>query len=58
MNKAEEKPVVSEQKSRPIIKYSAKKPSTDQEQRAKTVDIVRLKAGKALRLNEHVSLLI
>lgn len=30
----------------PTLKYHAKKTNTDQEQRAKTVDIVRLKAGK------------
>lgn len=30
----------------PTMKYSAKKTNTDEQQRAKTVDIVRLKAGK------------
>ena len=42
----ESKPIVSEQKSRPLMKYAAKKTNTDQEQRAKTVDIIRLKSGK------------
>jgi hypothetical protein len=37
-----------EQKSRktPTLKYNAKKINTDLQQRAKTVDIVRLKTGK------------
>ena len=30
----------------PTLKYNAKKTNTDQEHRAKTIDIVRLKAGK------------
>jgi len=43
----EQKPLSNNTRKGPTLKYSAKKPiSTDQQdQRAKTVDIVRLKTG-------------
>jgi len=46
--KSSEKVPTNGQKSRktPTLKYNAVKTNTDQEQRAKTVDIVRLKTGK------------
>jgi hypothetical protein len=39
----EQKPLPTS--TRPTLKYNAKKTNTDQLQRAKTVDVVRLKAG-------------
>ena len=37
---------VTSARKTPTLKYAAKKNNADQEQRAKTVDIVRLKTGK------------
>jgi len=45
VNENELKPLEKSRKT-PTLKYNPKKTNTDQEQRAKTVDIVRLKAGK------------
>lgn len=36
------------------MKYQAKKTNTEQEQRSKTVDIVRLKAGKERRWRDCI----
>ena len=47
INEPEKVPII-EQKTRktPTLKYNAKKTNTDEQQRSKTVDIVRLKTGK------------
>jgi hypothetical protein len=37
---------VTSTRKTPALKYAAKKSNADQEQRAKTVDIVRLKTGE------------
>jgi hypothetical protein len=41
----EQKPLPTSTRKTPTLKYSAKKTDTVQEQRAKTVDVVRLKTG-------------
>jgi hypothetical protein len=41
----EQKPIPTSTRKTPTLKYSAKKTNTDQLQRAKTVDVVRLKTG-------------
>jgi len=41
----EQKPLPTNTRKTPTLKYCAKKTNTDQEQRAKTVDVVRLKTG-------------
>ena len=42
----EQKSLPSSTRKTPTLRYNAKKPNTDQELRAKTVDVVRLKAGE------------
>lgn len=41
----EQKPLPTSTRKTPTLRYNAKKTNTDQQQRAKTVDVVRLKAG-------------
>ena len=39
------KPIPTSTRKTPTLRYCAKKTNTDHEQRSKTVDVVRLKAG-------------
>lgn len=41
----ESKPIPTSTRKTPTLKYAAKKANIDQDQRAKTVDVVRLKTG-------------
>ena len=41
----ESKPLPTSTRKTPTLKYSARKTNTEQDQRAKTVDVVRLKTG-------------
>ncbi len=41
----EQKSLPTSTRKTPTLKYCAKKTNTDQEQRAKTVDVIRLKSG-------------
>jgi hypothetical protein len=42
----EQRPIPTSTRKTPTLKYNAKKSNTDQQQRAKTVDVIRLKTGK------------
>lgn len=41
----EQRPLLTSTRKTPTLKYNAKKNNTDQQQRAKTVDVVRLRNG-------------
>ncbi len=41
----EQKPFPTSARKTPTLRYNTKKANTDQQQRAKTVDVVRLKTG-------------
>ncbi|CAF3541406.1 unnamed protein product [Adineta steineri] len=45
----EQKPLPTSTRKTPTLKYSAKKANTDQQQRAKTVDVVRLKTESIVK---------